>query len=350
MINDILLISCPNVDGGLFMVNGETCVRLSNRATTGMSVSGNTLVIAYQDNDGKSIRVIKDGWTKEIGLGDSRLDFHDVFFWQGKTYVVATETNSVLLLNENYEQLDAWRLPGENDALHLNSITLYEDRLLASVFGRFQYQREYKKGSIERGEVIDIQTGETFIDGLSQPHSLTVMDDLLYICNSEERQVRVYHGSELLQQIDVPGYTRGLEISGENIYVGISLTRNESPHKRGVDTATIIVLDRETMQQKDKISLPCSEIYNILTIPDTIDLFPHILIDLADEKVKSDELLAQYQQGFESYKRGYETYKREYESYKIENENLIHKIEDMRQSKSWRFTKPFRIMRNKIRR
>jgi len=326
VIEDTLLISCPGADGGLFVVNGETCVRISSRATTGISSTCDRLIFAYQGDDGKSVRVISDGWTKEIKLSESRLDLHDVLFWQDRTYVVATETNSVFSMDANFTQVDSWCLPGDSDSSHLNSIIFYDGRLLVSVFGRFKHHREYKNGTVGRGEVIDIQTGETFIGGLSQPHSLTVIGNLLYLCNSEEQRVRVYRGSELLQQIDVSGYARGLAISNENVYVGISLSRNAESLMSSSKAATIMELDSSTMQLKSKISLPCREIYGIRVVTDVKGLFPHLLVDLVEEKVKADELSIQYKRGYESYLREHERLVHEIRETKAKNDLLSQEI------------------------
>ncbi len=267
------------------------------------------MIVAYQEDDGKSLRVIRRAGTEEVMLSEDRLDLHDVLALENKVYVVATETNSVVMLDPHLVQIDSWRLPGENDAAHLNSVAFYDGKLLASAFGRFEHHREYKNGTVGCGIVIDIQTGETYLDGLSQPHSLTVIDDLLYLCNSEERQLRIYRGKKLLQRVDLPGYTRGIAFSAGYLYVGLSLSRNaQSVDDRQV-SAAIVVLDRETLRQEEYFSIPSREIYDIRLLDISAAMLPYLLTDSVAENQKMAESLALYRRGYEAYERYNEPYK-----------------------------------------
>lgn len=282
------------------MVSGDTYACLSLRATTGLFVDEHQLIVAYQGNDGRSIRVVKDEKTDEVWIADERLDLHDVIVVDGKIYVVATEMNEVVCLNESFQRVSSWRMPGEKDSAHINSVVAYNGQMLASVFGRFTQHREYKLGTLGRGEVIDIETGHTFIGGLSQPHSLTVVGDLLYLCSSEERQLRVYRNAELIKQMVLPGYARGLAISENHLYVGLSLSRNAQCAENGINSAAIAVMDSATMELKRMIPLPSREIYDLRVVKDVRGLFPYLLVDLLADQAKLMETLGLYKQGYDS--------------------------------------------------
>lgn len=303
MIEDTLLVSCPGEDGGLFVANGRAGARVSSRPITGVHVGNGQLIYAYQENGGKSVRVFADGRTEERKLSNEPMDLHDLLNVDGYTYAAVTESNSVVCFDGDLERTAVWELPGENDSAHLNSVTLYQGHLLASVFGRFQRHREYKDGTRGRGEVVDIKTGQTFISGLSQPHSLTVVDDLLYLCSSEDREVRVYRGQELLHKIPVPGYARGLAVTTENVYVGLSLSRNAPITEQRASGATIAVIDKNTLQLTESLQLSAHEIYDVRIISRASWVLPHILAESVDDQVQSlMEALALYKRGYEAYK------------------------------------------------
>lgn len=277
MIRDTLLVSCPGATGGLFVVHGRMNARVSSRPITGICVGDGQLVYAYQDNGGQGIKVIIDGLAEERLLADEPLDLHDLLIAGDHLYAAVTESNRVACFDKNLNNIVSWTLPGEHDSAHLNSVTMYQGELLASVFGRFHRHRQYKEGTQGLGEVINIQSEQTFIGGLSQPHSLTVVDDLLYLCNSEARELRIYRGQELLQEIPVAGYARGLAVGEKYLYVGISRSRNAPAGGQTGDNAAIAVIDRATLRIDELFQLPTQEIYDIRIINRAAWVLPHIL-------------------------------------------------------------------------
>ncbi|MBM7063164.1 DUF4915 domain-containing protein [Pseudomonas sp. UL073] len=300
MITDTLLVSSPGQDGGLILIDQHSQVRIINRPITGICLNDHTLLYAFQDNGGNTLKHIHNGLTKEITLTNAALDLHDVFCKEENTYLAATETNSVLCLNKDLKQISQWGLPGENDSAHLNSTTWYQGKLLASIFGRFQKHREYKNGTQGIGEVIDIQTGNSFIRGLSQPHSLTVVEDLLYLCSSEDQELRIYRGQELLKKIQLPGYVRGLAIGTTKIYAGLSLSRNTQTAPQA-DSASIAVLNRASMAIEGFVNVASREIYDIRITKSSYSLLSNLNSDLLHETRKLEELVALYRHGYESY-------------------------------------------------
>ena len=320
MIDDTLLVSCPGTAGGLFLVNGLTCRRLSSRPMTGLCIGDGQFTVAYQDNSGRSVRLFRDGAAEEKVLGDEPMDIHDVLLHGGRIYAAVTEQNKVVRFDVELNVADAWVLPGEHDAAHLNSVVLYQDRLLASIFGRFQRHRQYKEGTQGLGEIVDIRSGLTFLSGLSQPHSLTVHDGLLFLCSSEDREIRAYCGQKLIQKTGVPGYARGLAVGSGKIYVGISLSRNAPVTEIGRDSAKIAVIDSSSWRVMEILELPAHEIYDIRIVNRDAWVFPHIIDDSIDNRNR------ELQEEIRLYKRGYESY--------MASHNAI--VESL----SWKIAKP----------
>ena len=334
MIDNVLLVSCPGFDGGLFLLNGSSSVRLTDRPATGVFVGDKTALFAYQDDSGKAIRVSRNNSGQDYHLDAEAMDLHDVLVVDGMTYAVATQTNSVICFDSDYGRVGSWSLEGEIDSAHLNSIAHYQGKFLVSIFGRFERHRQYKEGTSGKGEVLDIITGETFITGLSQPHSLTVVGEYLYMCNSESREVRIYCGTELIDIIPVPGYARGLVVTGDHIYVGLSASRNTSHSSGGASNAEVCVIDRKSFQVVGRLGLSCREIYDIRVLND-IKILTHLIVQPKKSRAEAlEEESHHYKHGYESYRTGYNFYKSSYES-------CCKELTVINRSFFWRVCKPF---------
>lgn len=335
MIQDTLLISCPGDTGGLFIANGKASARLTYRPTTGLFVGEDELLFSYQDRGGKSIRAYRDGRAFEWDISTTPMDLHDLKILDGHLYAVNTEDNNIVRLDTYFKSLKTWPLPWETekDSAHLNSVTLYRNRLLGSVFGRFTRHRQYKEGTAGLGEVVDLETGETFISGLSQPHSLTVHDGLLYLCSSEDSELRIYDGNQLQKKIRLPGYTRGLAITEDTIYVGMSASRNSESASSGLGTATIAIIDRETFSHSNSLGIGCREIYDIRVMNDAAWMIPHAMDNSTEEKIlKLEHDLEAYKSGYEAYQNGYAHYQTGYERLKIGYEHYKARYEVLHES------------------
>lgn len=290
MTQDTLLISCPNELGGVFLANDRKSVRLSSQPSTGFYLDDSQLIIACQANGANVVKTIVDGLPNDIKLSKEPLDLHDMYFSDSCIYAVATEYNSIFCLDGEFRTINKWSLPGENDSVHINSITLYRGQFLASIFGRFHYHRQYKEGTKGKGEVVNIETGKTYIKGLSQPHSLTVDGELLYLCSSEDKEVHVYDGNQLIRKIKTPGYARGLALGSKKIYAGISLSRNINLKENGIGTANIAVIDKKSMDIERFINISSEEIYDIRIVGLRSWVLPFLLDDIADEQRRIEKL------------------------------------------------------------
>jgi len=318
-LKDILLISSPG-DGGVISLKEKKLSIISMRATTGLAVDKNKIYWAYQDKGGRELRIIDKNQEKIIEVSKERLDLHDVFIEGDSIYVVVTENNEIIKYNKNFDIINKWKLLGDADSIHINSITIYNGRLIASIFGRFKHHREYIKNTEGNGEVIDIETNETLIRGLSQPHSLKVENGFLYLCDSEKNELHIYKNMTLKNKIILPGYARGIGIGSNYLYIGISLSRNSTRYTKGITSANIAVINKATMKIECMIPIPFREIYDVVIINNDN-------LDLLIENEENDNIFEYARQRME-----------------IRN-NLIYcinTIKSMENSRSWRLTKPLR--------
>lgn len=260
-----LLVSGPN-GGGIGYLREHSVLPLLSESTTGLAVEAMRLAWCPQiDSVANTIAVLEDGRLVHHVLADDDLDLHDLLPTEGGWYAVATAANAVLRVDLQGRVVQRWDFGGDPDAMHLNSVCLHEGRLLVSAFGRFTGHREYKGRSLGSGLVIDVESGETVFEGLSQPHSLVSTEEGLYYCNSESNELvrRDRAGGET--RVRFAGYTRGLCVDGQNVYAGLSRSRNLSGEQSidRFDSAVVAVLRRDDLSVVGYAPLPWNEIYDI---------------------------------------------------------------------------------------
>ena len=272
--------------GGLVYLEGQSQVVISTKISTGICFGKTGLVWALQDNGGRFLVESRNGLARMVEISSNPLDIHDVLIDEDQVYIAATQNNEVVCLDKNYSRIENWRLPGEEDSAHLNSIAIYQGKLIASVFGSFTRHREYKDGTIGLGKIFNVRTGETLIDGLSQPHSLTVVDNFLYFCSSQEKKLYVYDGERIVNTVLLPGYTRGVAIGVNCIYVGISLSRNIENELHELTGGAIAILDKNSMKCIGIKQIPFREVYDIRIVPRHIEL----LSLMATQEARINEL------------------------------------------------------------
>lgn len=260
---DGLLVSCPN-DGGLFLVHGGKANRLDSAGCTGLDVSGDSVLLGLQPA-GLSLTGQRN-WSL---TGDATLfdDVHDVLFDGELCYVVGTTGNEVVCFNEAGTEMERWAFSEQPDSWHLNCLARWKDSIVFSAFGMSETTRGYKGNTQGAGFVQDLFSGRKYIEGLSQPHSLVPHGKNLLLANSECKEIREYSpDGHLLRTVVLDGYTRGICVVGDLLYVGLSCSRNIED--ANLPSATVVALDVATWVERGRLSLNALEIYSIVSVVD----------------------------------------------------------------------------------
>lgn len=275
-----LLVSSPN-DGGLFFINNENVYQLDNFNSTGLSVKDRTVLRGVQP----SMMQLYDTDLFEFTNNEMPFDdIHDVYLDDDSIYLVATSNNEIVKFDSYGKELKRWIFPGENDAFHINSLVRWNGKIVFSAFGEFAEHRGYKGKTEKSGFVQDLLNEKRLITGLSQPHSLVPIGQNLLLANSEYKELLEFGPSgNLVRTLTLDGYTRGICIFNNTIYVGLSCSRNiQNP---GVNTATVVALDLDSWEEKGRVHLPIPEIYAIQCISNS-DNTIHILANIASNASK----------------------------------------------------------------
>lgn len=266
-----LFISCPN-GGGLFFLHNGNIFRLDSFNTTGLFCYPFGVIRGLQPAD---ICIYKETANFIKGENFRFGDVHDVHYNDGFIYIVGTSGNEVLKLTETGDEVQRWVFPGEKDSCHINCLATWNGRIVFSAFGDFRTHRGYKGNTDRAGFVQDLLTGERIISNLSQPHSPTPFGSNLLIANSEKMEICEYSKEgQLLRSKTLDGYTRGIFVGKNVIYVGLSRSRNIKFDE--INSAAIVCLDSRTLEEITRLDIPTQEIYGIQAISNKDEIIHRI--------------------------------------------------------------------------
>ena len=275
-----LLISAPNLNGGLFFVKDNQIYRLDNRPTTGIFWDRNYFSRSIQP---KSVKLYGKILPKEVINLENNDDIHDILLFDEHLYLVKTNSNEILKFSTNGELVQRWTFPGESDSWHINCLCEWNGELYFTAFGEFAEHRGYKGVSEGRGFVQNLLTGNRIISGLSEPHSPRGINQNLLVANSKNQELLKFSSSgDQLASVKLGGYTRGMAVSNDVIYVGISASRNLD--EAILNNASIVALNSKTLEVISKLELPFHEVYDILQIDSESDMLP-IFLDISSSSI-----------------------------------------------------------------
>jgi acetolactate synthase-1/2/3 large subunit len=261
-----LLASCfdanHTVGGGLFVV-GDVVDDIDRVSSTGLYTADGQLYRCLWSADGSPAELVVYDETGVCRY--HRLDGvstpHDILVHNGDVLVVATTQNQVHRVAPSGEITWRWQAPGEPDSWHLNSITNSGDRIVVCGFGQFLRRRGWdQSGKPSSGRVIDLETGEPVLTGLRAPHNPLRTADGWLVCDSAAGEVLEIpdETGEVSRRLPVPGWPRGLAITDDHLFVGLS------PHRHAatsVEGASVAVVSRADWRLIGMVRLPAREIY-----------------------------------------------------------------------------------------
>ena len=268
-----LLISSPN-DGGVFALYNGNVYKLDHKSTTGLCVTETHIVQCEQPASLLAIGL--SSMTPAVTVNNIE-DIHDVLVHKESLFLAGTYENEIVQVSlTDGAEVQRWVFPGEHDSLHVNCIARHGEDIYFCAFGDFAETRGYKGNSLGAGFIQNLITGVRLVDGLSQPHSIIFTLETVLLANSEKKEIVEYDmkGQEVRKK-QLGGYTRGMCIYANRLYVGLSCSRNIQ--ETGVSTATILELDVATWEEQSRVELPVREIFSIQAISDEAHLMRIIL-------------------------------------------------------------------------
>lgn len=241
-----LLVSCPANgpgEGGLFLLDFKqnSLKKLYTGGCTGMTWVNDRLIVATDDNQ---IVVLNKQLHAVAKSEQQKLDFHGAAKFNDNVVLIAeTAINAIGCYEvDTFARIGEIRLNPENkDIHHINDIWLEGSTLYVSMFSPYDNwfaNPLNKTGAIIAIDLTDFNPGgrlditpadHVVIEDLYMPHAVTVYKDELAYCDSMSFCAIV--GKQTM--IQAGGFTRGLAITDDTIFIGQSRMRHvlRIPHQ-----------------------------------------------------------------------------------------------------------------------
>ena len=203
-----------------------------------------------------------DGVRYVLKVTEAR-DIHDIALDAGEFICVATGTNEVVWIDPLGRITRRWKGDGEKDAWHLNCLCKVDGQWHVSAFGRYPGHRDWTKGCLGQGFVMNLETEADVVKGLSGPHNPRLIDGTWVVCDSHASALAVQRPGQSVTQVPLGGFTRGLDWDEQFYYVGVSANRKAAVVK---DYSEIAVVRRSDLEVIDRIRVPFPEIYEIIRV------------------------------------------------------------------------------------
>jgi uncharacterized protein (TIGR03032 family) len=163
--------------------------------------------------------------------GDVRI--HEIAFAQGELWIVATNFSCLATLDARHSFVPRWTPPfitdlGPEDRCHLNGLCVDGDHVrYVTALGESNEPGGWRENKASGGVLIDVESGETVLRGLSMPHSPRWHHDRLWLLESGKGTLSVadLDAGTLETIAELPGFTRGLAFAGGVAFVGLSQVR-----------------------------------------------------------------------------------------------------------------------------
>jgi hypothetical protein len=272
--NLVLVASCPQVPGcagGLLAFDGLDVECIDTLSSTGLCLAENQLFrLLWADNDvdaGTELLAYDARGVQRYFRLDELAEPHDIV-WDGREFIiVCTGANRVLRVSRAGNVTARWQAPGAGDAWHLNSLVLHDNQVLVTAFGRFRQHREWNQvQAAGKGIVFNLATGHDVLAGLTCPHSPRFFDAAWTVCNSKSGELLQIDARTqgVRRSLQLHGWTRGIAVSDDYLFVGVSAPRHCTGPSEG---GRIAVVCRHTWTVLEQITVPCWEVYDVVLAP-----------------------------------------------------------------------------------
>lgn len=276
-MNTFLISSMSTIFGGIFIIKNGLFKQLDQIPSSGIILQNKKLYRTRFSRTELIIDVINT-FTWEIEktweiLGGAHP--HDICIHNELLVVVDTFHDRIFWINpKNGQVIKEKQFTEFGDAWHINSLNIINDRLVASIFGRFEENFGwYKKGPEKAGEVIDIESEETLLSGLAAPHAPNIWKNNWLILNSFNSSITIIDKeTDIRKNLILGGWPNSMCILEDNtVWVGVSdsMRKPKGPPPDRNTPGRVFHIDLETFSIINYYPMPTSSVYNIIPYIDS---------------------------------------------------------------------------------
>jgi uncharacterized protein (TIGR03032 family) len=161
---------------------------------------------------------------------------HELTWVGDELWMVNTLFSCLCTLHENYSFVPRWRPPfitalAAEDRCHLNGLALADGRpRYVTMLGETDTAGGWRPAKASGGCLMDVAANAVVAHGFAMPHSPRVADGRVWLLDSGRgRLVTVDQKDGRAETIaELPGYARGLALTREAAFVGLSRIRETS--------------------------------------------------------------------------------------------------------------------------
>jgi uncharacterized protein (TIGR03032 family) len=161
---------------------------------------------------------------------------HDLAFAGGELWLVATAFSGLATLDDTHSFVPRWRPPfitalAPEDRCHLNGVAVIDDRpAYVTALGTTDEPGGWRPTKADGGVLIDVESSQVVIAGLSMPHSPRWHQGRLWLLESGRGTLCVADPAAGTVEVvaELPGFTRGLAFAGQTAFVGLSQIRESA--------------------------------------------------------------------------------------------------------------------------
>lgn len=220
------------------------------------------------------------------------INIHDIEWGHKGLWAVNSSFSCLCTIDPSYSFIPQWKPPfidqlRPEDRCHLNGMTLCDgEPAYVTTFSQFENAKQWRDSDKRTGTLIDVKRNEVVVSGLSMPHSPRWHNGKVYFCHSGVGQVTCYHPDTGETEViaELPGFTRGIDIYGSLMFVGLSRRRNSDvsapaliDEKEGETCSGIWLINLENNEVVGQISFQgnVDQIYDIAILNNTC--FPEVI-------------------------------------------------------------------------
>jgi uncharacterized protein (TIGR03032 family) len=164
------------------------------------------------------------------------IDIHEMAWTNNGLWFVNTRFSCLCTLDHDHSFIPRWRPPfvtalAPEDRCHLNGLGTVNGRpKYVTALGETDQHESWRQNKARGGILMDIETNDVRLRGLSMPHSPRVYNNQLWLLESGDGSlVRVDRNNWQVETIArLPGFTRGLDFSGPLAFIGLSQVRESA--------------------------------------------------------------------------------------------------------------------------
>lgn len=210
---------------------------------------------------------------------------HDMAWGRdGRLFAVNTVCSCLAVVDDRHSFTPVWKPPfierlTPEDCCHLNGLALEDGKpRYLTALGATSTRQGWREGKLRGGVLMEVESGDVLLEGLSMPHSPRLVDGTLYVLSSAACELLAVDPERRTSEVvaRLPGFARGLAAYGDYLFVGLSQLRHDHkvfgdlPIARAKDLyCGVLVLHRPTGRIAAELRYlrTCKEIYDVQVLP-----------------------------------------------------------------------------------